>query len=137
MEQRDYLMKQFEQLGVVLAALMGFKSRTEYKKAIEIIHEAYNVIPGFDLDLLNIQDPDIFLEKLLEESPHSRDKMGLIADFLFEEGDFLYLSGDRNKSRDRLFKAESIFNFLNINQKIFSIERENKMSRIRKILSED
>lgn len=134
MQQRDYLMRQFEQLGIVLAALMGFRAKGEYLKGIEIINEAYDEIPGFDPELLHLEDPGEFLTKVLELKQNSYEKLNLIGNFLFEEAEFLILSGDGEKAADRYRKSLCLLEYLDRNEKIFSMERNQKIIRIRKML---
>lgn len=134
MEQRDYLMKQFEQLGIVLAALLGFKTSGEYKKALEMITEAYAGIPGFDPSLLEIADPRDFLTKILNDDQISFEKINLIGNFVYEEGEFLILSGSSGLAMDRYRKALAIFQYLDKKEKLYSFDRMAKVLRIKEIL---
>lgn len=135
MEKRDYLMMQFEQLGIVLAALLGFKETGEYKKALEIISQSYTEIPDFYPETLNIPNPQEFLSQLLLETPVSFQKLNLIADFVYEEGDFHFLSGQQSIALNRFEKALVLYQYLNINEKIYSFERQEKISRMNNILA--
>lgn len=134
MEQRDYLMKQFEQLGIVLAALLGFKTSGEFKRALEEINDAYDRIPGFEHTLLEKNDPQEFLTGILKSDQISFEKLNLIGNFVYEEGEFLNLSGSHDIALDRYHKALVIFNHLDSNEKIYSLERVAKILRIKEIL---
>ncbi|MCF8379738.1 MAG: hypothetical protein K9H49_09190 [Bacteroidales bacterium] len=137
MEKRDYLMMQFEQLGIVLAALLGFKETGEYKKALEIISESYTEIPGFNPETLKIPDPQQFLALQLLEIPVSFQKLNLIANFIYEEGDFQFLAGNASEAINQFKKALVIYHYLNVNEKIYSFERQEKITKMNSIIDKN
>lgn len=128
-------MKQFEQLAIVLAALMGYRKKGDLKGGLELIEKAYSDIPGFDTRLLEESNNEEFLKALTAMPDASFQKIDIIAGFISEEADFLFLSGNQLKAKNCCNKALILYDYLDKHERIYSFERNQRISRIRKIMT--
>ncbi|HYW96765.1 MAG TPA: hypothetical protein VE870_14310 [Bacteroidales bacterium] len=132
MPRKDYMMRYFEQLGVVLAALLGFRAKRDYDQAFELIRTTLDNLPDFYYELANL-DTDDFFEKVTGSEANTVEKTEMIATLLYEEAEFLILSGDRQKAADRYHKALLLLEYADRATGYYSVERSQRIDRCRKM----
>ena len=130
MEQRDYLKKQIDQLGQVLAKifsdLIGLKNSGQIITGIEITDQTLKNELDFDLqDLLDIPT-DKFIDTLTTQKGLTNENLDKLAEILLLVADNLE---DDNK---KLFeKCLIIHEYLEKVDSIYSLDRYWKMKRIK------
>ncbi len=86
MLHRDYLMRQIEQLGQVLARVLFNKSNGQYGAAVEEIDQAFSNQLGYGLSGLRNLSIDDLLNLCRTSEGLSEDLTLRVADLLYEDG---------------------------------------------------
>ncbi len=131
MPRKDYMMRYFEQLGIVLAALLGFRVKKDYEEALDLIRTTLDKLPGFYYELAGL-DPEVLFRKVTADDSSSPDRTEMIATLLYEEAEFLNLSGAREKALDRYRKALLLLEYVDRIAGVYSMERSERIERCRK-----
>lgn len=135
MERRDYLMRYFDQLGEVIARLLGFRKRKDWEHAHEYIDEVSNDFLGIDInELKDINETDL-LEFLTKQQEFTLDKIKILAELLKEKGETYYQQFDMNSALVFLNHSLILFNHVDQEEKTFSMERNQKIEFISQRLS--
>lgn len=134
MFQRDYLMRQFEQLGQVLAKVMGFKERGDYKSAMEIIEESSQKMLQEQLDFFEELPDENFTEAILEKGTENLEYLHIAAELLFQKADIQLKENNEEKAISNLKKSLMLFEYVQMNDTTYSLDRDFKMETIKKIL---
>lgn len=128
-------MRQFHQLAIVLARLMGFKEANDHEPAISLIEDAYREIINLDLKTIKAMSPQELLDYLLEKQDLNLPTLEKMGELLMEEA---YLYGN-NRVSDLFFsrgqKALFLLNYVQDNDKTFSLTRKALIDRLQKKLS--
>ena len=123
--QQDYLMRLLEQFSKVLAKIIGLKEKRNNNKAIEIINEAYASLLKTDNLEINKSVTRELIEKFNDE------QLNIIGDLLFEEGEICLIEGRISDGQLKLKKALELYQYLDEKQRTFSLDRENKIQKIK------
>lgn len=134
MPRKDYMMRYFEQLGVVLAALLGFRAKKNYEQAFALIRTTLNQLPDYYYELADLENHDFF-EKVTSAESYSVEKTEMIATLLYEEAEFLVLSGDTGKANNRYQKALMLLQYIDKATGSYSMERSQRIERCRTMLN--
>lgn len=127
MIRKDHLLKLLQQLNEALKKIKSLKDEGKTESALEVVDQSY-------MKLLELKASDLeseqFPDKLLDEKSLEFDELNVLAELLKEEGDIYYSLPDHKKSLLKYNQALDIFDYLNREEKIFSFEREAKISMI-------
>ncbi len=134
-EKRDYLMVQIEQMGQVLgqmlAYLLGIKGAGSASLSLDEIKQTYKDELDLPLDLILEARGEEIIQLLtgkVKYMDHHLEKMG---DILSETGELYEDAGDSDTARNLRQKALIIYEHLQDTAKAFSMERMQKISRLR------
>jgi len=136
MEQKDYLLREIEKIGLVLKMIFNKIISKSENNAITIgnrFEEAKELILheiGFNMDLflsLNTSETETYLSKF---KGFNSSNIELLADILNEAG----MKTENKMSRKYLEHALNLYELCNSTDKTFSFEREHKISEIRNSL---
>ena len=95
----DYLMRYFNQLGEVLAKILGFKSNGQFEKAGQLIE---NSLTDFGLKVSEYYlsvDISRLVEELVESQKLNINQIKILAELLFEKGEIERQKGNVEISR--------------------------------------
>lgn len=134
MERRDYLMRYFEQLGFVLARLLGLKEERKFNQAFQLIDEALKDMLDTTIDEWLMIPENTFLSETTEQL--TGEQQHVLSELLFEHGEFLYMKGEKETSKKSYTRSLLLFNYLAETEKTFSIERMNKIDLMMRKLAE-
>ena len=135
MEQRDYFMRQVEQLGHVLgilvAKLLGIKQQGKLAEGIALIDET--LVEQVDLDLaslLSIENGKL-VKQLTINQEFTLAQVDFVAELLYQTGEFYQWDSDK-ETLGRLYweKAQILFQYVTNNDPVFSFDRQKKIDRI-------
>lgn len=118
-------MRLLEQFSKVLAKIIGLKEKRNNNKAIEIINEAYASLLKTDNLEINKSVTRELIEKFNDE------QLNIIGDLLFEEGEICLIEGRISDGQLKLKKALELYQYLDEKQRTFSLDRENKIQKIK------
>jgi hypothetical protein len=132
--EKDYLMRYFNQLGVVIAKILGLKKSGKLEEAHQVIE---NSLTDFGLKkseyYLSIDISDLVRE-LMESHGLNIDQIKILGELLFEKGEIEKEQGNLKISRHFYSRALVLFNYITEVEKVFSFEREEKIQKIKMIL---
>jgi hypothetical protein len=134
-EKRDYLMQQIEQMGQVLgqmlAYLLGLKQRGATSLSLDEIRQVYDDRLNLPLSLILETPADRIIQLLTEKVKYLDRHLEKMADVLKETGDLYQASGDPESARALWEKALLIYTHLQETDSSFSMERMQKISRLK------
>ena len=133
MEQKDYLMREVEKIGLIISAIgqkiFGGKGNTAITLEEQIKDAKDMLFNGADFDM------DKFLNSTVQDSNKyisgfigfNNDNIELLANYLFQIG----LSNKSDNSKKHLEKALQLFELCNLQDKTYSFERESNIKIIK------
>jgi len=128
-------MQQIEQLGQVLAQmlayLLGIKGAGSAGLSLDEIRQNYNDGLNLPLDLILETPAEEIIQLLTEKIKYMDRHLEKMGDILSETGDLYEKTGDSDTSRNLRGKALIIYTHLQDTSKAFSMERMQKISRLR------
>lgn len=136
MEQKDYLMREVEKIGLIISAIgqkiFGGKGdiAITLEKQIEDAKDMLFNGVNFDMDkFLNstIKDSNKYISRFIG---FNNDNIELLANYLLQIG----LSNKSNNSKKYLEKALQLFELCNLHDKTYSFERESNIKTIKNYL---
>ncbi len=136
MEQRDYLLREIEKIGMVIRAIRQklFGGTDELAVSVEtqaetlkemLLSEAY-----LDIDVLVALNPAETEKYLASLKGFNTENIELLAKTLTE----LSINGDSADSRTMLEKALQLYEICNLRDRTFSFEREAAVNQIKEVL---
>lgn len=140
MEQRDYLMRQIEQLGEVLAMmlarLLGIKQKGNASLGLEELRQTYKSELDLDVEeLIKIPKEEI-IESFLKKNKLMEHHLETIAELLKVTGENL-IGYDRVKDGNHVLEQSLyILEYLQTTSKIYSINRVMKIEYLKEMLKE-
>jgi len=132
--EKDFLMRQFNQLGVVLAKILGFKEKGKFEEAQQVID---NTLTDFGLKKLDVYlkiDVKTLVTELIAYHKLNTDQIKALAELFYEKGDIFNELSEINLSQDSYIRALILFDHITKTEKVFSFEREEKINKIKSIL---
>ena len=138
MEQKDYLMREVEKIGMIISAIgqkiFGGKGNTAITLEEQIKDAKDMLFNGADFDI------DKFLNSTIQDSNKyisgfigfNNENIELLANYLFQIG----LSNKSDNSKKYLEKALQLFELCNLQDKTYSFERETNIKIIMKKLTQ-
>lgn len=130
MEQRDYLKKQIDQLGQVLAKLfsnlLGLKNGGQINVGLEITNQTLKSELNFDIqDLLDIPT-DNFVDTLTTQKGLTNENLEKLAEIL------LLVEDNQQDNYKKLYeRCLTIYEYLEKAENIYSLDRQWKIERIK------
>jgi hypothetical protein len=113
MLKRDYLVKQAEEFGKVIAVLMGLKRDGNYPDILKEINTAAQKYT--DTEILHVEglENTALLKELTEEKKLNDDQLKMLGDLLFEKAEYyLNTSASDAEANNCYKKAYLIYLFL-------------------------
>ena len=130
MLKRDFIMVQIEELGKVLAQLVGLRHSDNSRKAESLTNKLYESLQ-IDKDFLLTSDMETIRRRLDQGDHAGLQRMELAAKTLLEES-----YQDKNESTLLLSKAKEMLLYIQQSDNTFSIERVELIDLITKKLEE-
>lgn len=129
--EKDYLMRYFNQLGVVLARILGLKDKGRFKEASKVIE---NSLLDFGLKIpeeyLKI-DLNELLPKLKTTYELNDGQIRILAELLFQKGETERELSDSDINIGYYSRALILLEYLTDNEKVYSLEREQRIDWIK------
>jgi len=125
MEQKDLLLRYFEELGRVLASLDEYHEKGAFRKAIEIIDEAFTElinIPLSEIKKVNAEEFSVFLE----QKELNLGQLNIIAELFFQ---LAQLEREEGKDSESIFSyKKALLTLEKVEQKehSFSLDRNDR-----------
>lgn len=132
--EKDYMMRYFNELGIVIAKVLGLKQKGLFDEACQVIDKSLNNfgMESFE-NYLKISEEDLII-KMKEKQKLKTEQFSVLAELMFEKGDIEEKKGNKSLSRALLSRALIIYNYLSDTEKIYSFDREEKIRKIKSYL---
>jgi hypothetical protein len=88
MHKRDYLVKQFEEFGKVMAILLGLKREGNYPEFIDLINQSVKKYTSTEIDFVESINNELLITTLTLEKKLNDEQLKILADLLFEKADY-------------------------------------------------
>lgn len=136
MPSRDYLIRQFEEMGLFLAILLRrilkMKEGNQQEQMEAVVREELIQELKLDIDQVIMLENEEFLS-LIKTYFTSEDQLNKLADILKVLGQDIEFSGSVTKA-NYLRKALFLYGWLQENSQVFSYERRVKIMEIQEIM---
>jgi len=132
MYQKDYILRMIEMLGELLAGIFGLIKKGEYRRASEQIGRIYYSILKEDAAFFRTIPEADLTHKLLYEHNYTNSHLEILAELFNAEAELTFAQGKKSESIEYSRKSLILFEFIDTDQKTYSLERINKMESIRK-----
>lgn len=119
MLKRDYLVKQFEEFGKVMAIILGLKRDGLFPELENQINEATKKYTSTEIKFVEELANDSLLEELLQEKKLNDDQLKMLGDLLFEKAEYYIKSNFADVFSINCYKkAFLIYSFLKVHATI-------------------
>lgn len=136
MASRDYLIRQFEEMGYFLSGLLRkilkMKEENQQEQMTSAVREALIQEMKLDIDQVIMLENQQFLS-IVKESFTSADQLEKLADILKILGQEIDHSFTVTKA-NYILKALFLFSYLQENSSVFSYERREKILELQEIV---
>lgn len=138
MEQKDYLLREIEKMGLLLRQLLNALTGNTGNSAISALQQVEEtneqLISEIGLDLnriLALHNSELlpYINQLKGIDNQNRE---LLADILYQQG----VSNNGNRRKDYLEKSLHLYEYCRLADKTYSIDREFKIELVKRMLSE-
>ena len=131
MIQKDIVLRLIQDISRFLAKAMGYDG----EPALEYFYEVYSEDLKLDAEFLATLTPENILAKLTEEKGFNVYQLEFVAEILTKEGLVLNDLNRTEESTDKLEKALIIFNFVEEELQLFSLERRLTIQQVKGTLA--
>jgi hypothetical protein len=132
MYQKDYILRMIEMFGELLTGIFGLIKKGEYKRASEQIGRVYYNILKEDASFFRTITEENLTHKLLQEHNYTNGHLEILAELFNAEAELNLAQENKSESIEYSRKSLILFEFVDVEQKTYSLERINKMKSIRK-----
>ena len=116
MYKKDYLQRQFEEFGKVLATILSLKKQNDWENFQKEINEAAKKFTSFEIDDIENLNEEGFIKEIISSSTLLFDQKKIIADLLFEKLDFYQAFDKKDRYQNLKTKCFILYEQLSNNQ---------------------
>jgi hypothetical protein len=135
MHKRDYLVKQFEEFGKVMAILLGLKKDGQFHELLDSIEEALKKYTSLEIKHVESISNESLVETLTQEKNLNDEQLKMLADLIYEKGEYYTsINSPKNTSSNCYKKAFLIYLFLKENATLnYSLDMHYKLEILSKM----
>jgi hypothetical protein len=134
MYQKDYILRMIEMLGDLIAGILGLIRKGEFIKAEQSLENLYIDFLKQDASFFQNIPKEELTGKLLQEHNYTNSHLEILAELFNTQAELLSAKGNQKESLTYYEKSLLLFEFLENESNIFSLEKQTKISTIRKKL---
>ncbi len=136
MIRKDYILRMIEEIAKVIAAILGLLKDGKTQQAQKLYSEALK--RAFDLEEDRVLDMEVDQLRAVFENQFGESFEGLeiIAGLLVRGGDIHLANGNEGKSEICYLKALSLYNLVEMESGIYSINRQFEMKKLTQLIDE-
>ena len=139
MLKKDYIQRQFEEFGKVMAVILGFKKNKDWELLEMEIDKAVQTFTSMELKALIKTDEASFEKMINENTSLKTEQVKILADLLYERTFVSVNNEDESEMMSLLKKAQFLYtlfsNTLTAND--YNVEVRYRMELIRKIIDDE
>ncbi len=135
MLKRDYLVKQFEEFGKVMAVLLGLKKDGFYTELNDTIDEALRKYSSLEINYVESISNENLIETLPQDKKLNDEQLKMLADLMFEKGEYYTSVNSPEEVANNCYKkAHIIYLFLKENATLnYSLDMHYKIEVLKKM----
>ena len=135
MYRRDYFVKQIEEFGKVLAAILRLKKDGLFSEMNDLIREASQKYTSTEITYVESLENDSLVETLSNDKKLNDDQLKMIADLLFEKAEAYLKSNSPKAESDNCYKKSFlIYSFLKAHSTLnYSLDMHYKLEILSKM----
>jgi hypothetical protein len=131
MYQRDYILRMIEMIGELISAILGKIKKGDFQNASTQLSRIYYDILKEDASYFRTLPEENITKKLLEDHNYTNGHLEILAELFNTEAELSQAQGDKGSALEYSEKSLILFEFIDSEQKTYSLERINKMEAIR------
>jgi hypothetical protein len=131
MYQKDFILRMIEMFGELLAGIMGLIRKGEYTRASDQIGRVYNDMLKEDASFFRALPENDLTKSLLENHNYTNGHLEILAELFNAEAELSLARGNIAGSLEFSRKSLILFEFVDADQKTYSLERVNKIETIK------
>ena len=112
MHKRDYLVKQFEEFGKVMAVLLGLKKDGNFPEFLNLINESVKKYTHTEIEFVELLKDVELIESLTTDKKLNDEQLKILADLLYEKAEYYLNQSQESEAVNCYKKAYSIYLFL-------------------------
>jgi hypothetical protein len=132
MYQRDYVLRMIEMIGDLIAGIMGLIRKGKLEKASKELGDVYRQMLREDSSFFSSIPAEEMTDTLLQQHNYTNGHLEILAELFNAEAELKLAQGNKTGSLEYSVKSLMLFEFIDMEQKTFSFEREEKINGIRK-----
>ena len=134
MLRKDFIIRQIEEFGKVLALIIGYKKQNEWTKFEEEIENAIQKFTSLEMNEIENLNIDFFVSEIVNREGLSLDQKKIIANLMYEKL-YFYLFKNETENYSQL-KAKCLLLYLHLNENFttneFDLDVHYKLSMLQK-----
>ncbi len=134
MLRKDFIIRQIEEFGKVLALIIGYKKQNEWTKFEEEIKNAIQKFTSLEMNEIENLNIDFFVSEIVNREGLSLDQKKIIANLMYEKL-YFYLFKNETENYSQL-KAKCLLLYLHLNENFttneFDLDVHYKLSMLQK-----
>ena len=131
MYQKDYILRMVEMVGELIAAILGLIKKGDYKQASKQLGRIYYDILREDASFFRAIPEEELTRKLLREHNYTNGHLEILAELFNAEAELELAQGNTTGSLEYSGKSLKLFEFIDAEQKTYSLERVKKIEAIK------
>lgn len=134
MLRKDFILRQFEEFGKVLAQLLTFKLNKDWEKFEKEIAEASKKYTSLEIERVEGMSEELFSTEVLNKSALEFDQKKILATLLFEKMNFYLETGNSEKYAFTKLKCLGLYEHLanDLTQNEYDLEVNYRLNLLRK-----
>lgn len=130
MSSEDFLTRYFQQLGLVIARLMGLRENAKHQRALDEIDQVLDTWFNLKANQIETYTEDDLFDLLLTQSNIEFEKVKSIAELLFQKA-ITYKEMEKMDDASAIaLKALLLFRAVDQKGQVFSIEVQERISEL-------
>ena len=135
MYKKDYLQRQFEEFGMVMAVLFGLrknKDHEKYSREFALIFEKYTDLISDEFETLTQQ---YFLKQVSAHFGSNTEKLHVLADLLYEKLNYYLETDEIEKAKTLHLKCTYLYTLLqeNLSENEFNLDIHYRLNVLEKL----
>lgn len=131
MYQKDYILRMIEMIGDLIAAILGKIRKGDFEHASDQLARIYYDVLREDASFFRTLPADEITGKLLDDHNYTNGHLEILAELFNAEAELSQAQGNIVASIEYSMKSLILFEFIDKEEKTYSLERINKMETIR------
>jgi hypothetical protein len=136
MFRKDYILRMVEMLGELIASILGLIKKGNYNQASQALDNAYFDFLKEDAALLRSIPKENITEKLMLEHNYTHNHLEILAELFSTEAELQYAQNKPIACLEFSEKALLLYEFLDKETKLYSLERSVKMNTLKNRIME-